>query len=627
MYRSNFHPLLPRELRIGSSDRAASPRDEDTTDTLLDSNKTSHEAPKSSSYTASRTLRLSSLVLHSALVVMHLTLLGIWASGLEHRVTVVLENQNLASFLITATTTAFATAFFVVQTLSMRRSLQIEEVLTVTHDNVAAWSGIGAAISHFWQHKVSAAHVSIIGVLSAAVYLATILGLHVTTSSLFSLGTFNSSRTFGAGTYGLPAYNGTPDQIASQNMEIYAAGSLNFLPSIMDSTTSLGLQEGTLYDVLQTTVPSGNATVNATGFNITCGYVPETPKLQFAEDDGYWETTSPNQYNIYSTQPGMISIASPLAIHSVVFYSTIPIIDSAGNVGPWVKLSPSMNTSVSSIQVFQCSLSLVNQTAVVNAQSRQIHTVEPDFKKTFSTWTAYTGPQDYGNYSADNGTTGNLFIDTWGTWYNSIPPSDFQLDYAAGSGLSGLVFASVADLYLIQKLDLPAANHNDTRNATLHDVENALSILVASMFWTCHIPPTHRAVSGGIDFSINNGTLGSDMSLDSVPNPPRLLPGNATVTEIFIEARLEVSAGLAISVVLIFLSLWLQRGSENNKDMPINGTGILHAIWLYRNHPELETLLEQVEHPTDGNLRAAGMVRTRLVGAPLRKQRSGGDSF
>jgi hypothetical protein len=42
--------------------------------------------------------------------------------------------------------------------------------------------------------------------------------------------------------------------------------------------------------------------------------------------------------------------------------------------------------------------------------------------------------------------------------------------------------------------------------------------------------------------------------------------------------------------------------------MPIDGIGLLHAIWLYRNHPELETIIEQVEHLTDNNSRAAGMV-------------------
>jgi hypothetical protein len=63
----------------------------------------------------------------------------------------------------------------------------------------------------------------------------------------------------------------------------------------------------------------------------------------------------------------------------------------------------------------------------------------------------------------------------------------------------------------------------------------------------------------------------------------------------------------------MILALASLRGQNEDNDLSLNGTGILHAIWLYRNHPELETLLEQVEHPTDENLRAAGMVKTRLV--------------
>jgi len=70
------------------------------------------------------------------------------------------------------------------------------------------------------------------------------------------------------------------------------------------------------------------------------------------------------------------------------------------------------------------------------------------------------------------------------------------------------------------------------------------------------------------------------------------------------------------------LALASLRGQNKDDDLPLEGAGILHAIWLYRNHPELETLLKQVEHPTDENLRAAGMVKTRLVGKRVRKDES-----
>lgn len=59
--------------------------------------------------TPARNLRLSSLILHSTLIVIHLTLLGIWAGELEHRLAVSLENQKIVSFVITASTTTFGT--------------------------------------------------------------------------------------------------------------------------------------------------------------------------------------------------------------------------------------------------------------------------------------------------------------------------------------------------------------------------------------------------------------------------------------------------------------------------------------------------------------------------------------
>jgi hypothetical protein len=84
----------------------------------------------------------------------------------------------------------------------------------------------------------------------------------------------------------------------------------------------------------------------------------------------------------------------------------------------------------------------------------------------------------------------------------------------------------------------------------------------------------------------------------------------------------QVSAGLAASLILTMLALASLRGQNEDDGLPLNGTGILHTIWLYRNHPELETLLEQVEHPTDENLRAAGMVKTKLLGERVRKDES-----
>lgn len=72
----------------------------------------------------------------------------------------------------------------------------------------------------------------------------------------------------------------------------------------------------------------------------------------------------------------------------------------------------------------------------------------------------------------------------------------------------------------------------------------------------------------------------------------------------------------SVTLLLLSLQFFDFRESEQDEDRcdaAISEMGMLHAIWLCRNHPELEKLLEQVVHPTDVNLRKAGMVRVRLV--------------
>ncbi|KAJ7123467.1 hypothetical protein C8R44DRAFT_783835 [Mycena epipterygia] len=507
----------------------------------------------------------------------------------------------------------------------MIRNLERDQTLTATHDNAAAWAGIGSAVFQLWNQKVVPA--SIIGISAVFLYLSNILVLHITTPALFSLETFNSSRLVGVGTEGLPAYNwlNNPlDDALGEDLETYTLGSLYFLPSVVaPNATSLGLYEGTLYDVLKVPAGTGNVTVNATGFNISCGYLADFPlpyQLHDPSDSsvGAWGT---DNFFITTTEGGIISTLAPGTVSSSIqLYSTIPIVDSDNNEGPSVQLIPPMNTSVSSVQLLQCSQSLVNQTAVVDSQSGKIipGTVFPGIEKTNSNWMprSRAGPLAW-DIPADpqNTSSGNVFLDTWGLWYSHMPSTDFPRNpRAVARGTIDML--SFADLYLIQKLNLrPANQDHPPANVTLHQLENALSILVASMFWTLgHIPPTHNAL-------LYNASSGYT-TFKPTP-PPFLLQGDATVTEILTQIRLDITAGLVASIALMLLSLpssLVRRGAKDGENIAINGTGILHAIWLYRNHPELQTLLEQVDHPTNENLRDAGLVRIKLVGEQVRKQ-------
>ncbi|KAJ7325390.1 hypothetical protein DFH08DRAFT_1085129 [Mycena albidolilacea] len=399
-FRSTSSQLHP------DSDENVPMRDRDSAESLLHSAvellKMSREAPKPRRFNSSRALQVLSLVLHLLLVGIHLALLAIWARGLEHRITFSQDNQKSVNFRITAIANTFGAIYaaalvFVTQRLWTRQSLRADQTLTATHDSAAAWTGIGSALSQLWTQRTTSG--SDIGVLSVFLYLANILVLHITTPALFSFETFNSTRPFPVATRSLPSLNSfsqvnwsDPDNISTATLNLmqsdYVKGSLYFLPSILGSNTSLGLKDGTLYDVVDINSGVGNVTVDATGFNITCGYltVINITHSQSTKDRlEYWsmDFREPYPHWLFPTQRGIIcpllSIASPIVNFNYVdFYSTTPIMDS-NNYLSEVKLNPPMNTfadPVSSVQFFWCSQSLVNQKAVVDAQTRQILAVE-----------------------------------------------------------------------------------------------------------------------------------------------------------------------------------------------------------------------------------------------------------
>ncbi|KAJ7662609.1 hypothetical protein DFH06DRAFT_355995 [Mycena polygramma] len=605
---------------------------DDYAETLIDapttSLPTSREDAEASTFMTSTRLRLISVVLHSLLVAIFLALLIISLKEAEHRVVFSLDHQKTVSFAITAITTGFGTIYlgllvYVTQTISIRRILQTDQTLTAIHDTTAAWAGIGSAVFHLWhQTRVRS---SVIGVLSVFGYLGGVLILHVATPSLFAVQTFNSSTLVPVGTYGLPSWNvNWPN---GTNVADYAAGSLYSIPTVVESNTSLGLSGGTLYDVLDDHAGVGNVSVSATGFNISCTY----PTNMTVSDDLLTasglkrrqnvvgvQLTAPwfelqgkgipkpfymkrsAQYGVISAMtdspdgPGTISRAEP---GPLLLFSTIPIIDSENTRPPMTVLNTSYSQGgdLDAVQVVHCVQRLVPQTAVVDVQSHRLIAVEPNIQKTTSTWV----PQDT---VVENISTGNTFLDGWAQWYLAMPPSTFPL-YPP---IPDLPYLSVGASYLIEKLQMhPSTSANASAhpgNVTLHDLENALSTLVASVFWTLgHVPP-----------------VANTATRDVLPSP-QLIRGSATVTQVLTLGRLDsniiaILIGLCASVfvtTLAFPSLLGRHGAKNN-DLPIDSTGILHTMWLYRNHPALRTTLQQIELPTTNGLRKAGMIRTKV---------------
>ncbi|KAJ7309951.1 hypothetical protein DFH08DRAFT_823236 [Mycena albidolilacea] len=123
--------------------------------------------------------------------------------------------------------------------------------------------------------------------------------------------------------------------------------------------------------------------------------------------------------------------------------------------------------------------------------------------------------------------------------------------------------------------------------------------------------------------------LNSSLSWSHFPGPRLELPAWKYGAEMLVpDAQLAqpgpVSVGLVASIALCLLSVryfHLRRQNSGSTKVQIDGSGLLHVVWLHRNHPELKDLLEQVEHPTDNNLHKAGMaMQTRLVARGVRKR-------
>ncbi|KAF7367591.1 hypothetical protein MSAN_00822400 [Mycena sanguinolenta] len=599
-------------------------REDSATSTETDSHSITHltsfarkrlqisKAPKKSFLKSSRTFRILSLVLHCILIGIHFALIVVWAMGLEHRLMVSQERAAIISLLVTATTTTFGAIYlallvFITQTLSMRHDLHIHQSLTATHDNAAAWAGLGSAVFCLWYQKSVPASVR--GVLLALLYLGSIAILHITLPNMFFLQTVQNLHPVVVGTRGLPF---DPHALAVTTQPCC----VQMLPAILGNVRREGLHEGSLYDVLDDNAGTGNVIVDATGFNVTCRFFPQAHRIPLLlTPDGEGRTVVLDSTDkiigaVPSTTSNIISTFQPFINDSfgrwdynipdsVFIYATVPVVDSSGASAPWLDFPQPA-------QVFRCFQSLVKQTAVIDAKSREVLEITPKILKTSSTWSPFEP-------GLDILTSGNFLIDRWGCWYSSAPASEFRLARSTAPPFQYGHYLSVADLYLIQKFNLAAAEVSERpSDITLHDLENVLSTIVATMFWTMgHVLPAH-----GFETDVM-----AQLVLLQPPVHTSLLKGNATVSEIVTETHLTLNVvavviGLTVTIVLGLVSLRYSffHIPRDRKDLIIDGTGILHTIWLYRNQPKLQTILKQAGTPTNNNLREAGMVNTTFGG-------------
>ncbi|KAJ7192328.1 hypothetical protein GGX14DRAFT_595889 [Mycena pura] len=512
----------------------------------------------------------------------------------EHSVIFSLDKQQSVSLICKIATTAFGTIFYAMliyltQRLATGNTIHKYSLLTTIHDESLAWTGTGSAFLTLYEQIKSPGPC--LEIFTICLYLGTISGLHVTTSALISVESFNLSVPTNVQTRSIPEWSDTVDNSTLK----YIAGNGAILPWIngLDDSRKLGLSNGSLYDVLEQAYPgSGLTEVSALGFNVTCGYIPDIA-VQMIEVASDPETVFYVVINVSSLTerfnlkqlgipgPNFLFIASisetfpahtsgTLPADSIVLYTPNPVYDSNDASGSPVIQTPYANVT---LQFLECSNTPVRQMGQVNASTRLLDpsSLYPTIHKHTSAWRAYqnmskAGVQDQtsllgGNFSSRRSLTQQLGLNT------NVVPGELATAVTTAQGIY------------------------------LHDIENALSNLVASIFW-----------AGG---NVHLSPLAIQSQFGSV-NLPNVSAGNATVQQVVSAARLNislpaVSIGLAGSILLLVLIGWISIGT-NNSNPPLARLGLLQIIRIFEHHPELHEILEQVDDPTDDNLRSAGMV-------------------
>ncbi|KAJ6557620.1 hypothetical protein B0H19DRAFT_1070260 [Mycena capillaripes] len=506
-------------------------------------------------------IRIIVLLMHLLLIVGHACLLVLAVARKEHSAVFSINHQQAASFWCTVAAQAVGTTYYSLlvystQNAGMSRAIGKYSILTAIHDEVSAWGGIGSASSTAFKQLTLP--VSIAGIVSIWLYLVSISILNVTTPALFSVEAFNLPILFPTKTHSTPQWNKSQHDAAVDFM-FYNGGEFLKWLGHLDEDKTLGLYNGSLYDVLISAYRGGTAQVAAVGFNITCGY-PENHTISHSL------LPSVPVFNY------IMMIGELPQTDSITLYTPNPVLDSEGSIGPRVA---ALNTS---LQLIQCSKLLVLQNAQVQLDSRAIigASLNPSIYKSYSKWQSYNSLPRFTNGPTFSG-------DEYG--------SEISLNVADG-------FLAPGDLYLMDQLDIIPTTKATTNLTSsiqplyLHNIENALSKLVASAFW----------ISG------------------HVPDPSDLYQlatlkeGTATVQQLIPAARLNCSIGLGASILLLFLAIKFSMGSGHT-NVSLSSLGFLQNIWVLEHHPELSEILEQVVDPADCNLRSAGLVKVRLLDA------------
>ncbi|KAF7375766.1 hypothetical protein MSAN_00466200 [Mycena sanguinolenta] len=570
------------------------------------------------------------IILHIVLVLLHAILLWMWVAKKDHQIVFQLGDEGTVSVWYKVLSTAIGTSYYSIllyttQTQAISHAINTHQSLTSIHDRVLSWSGLGSSVATLRQQLAIPASVS--AVLAIFGYLTLISVLHITTPALVSVETFNLTVPSQVAIEGLPQL---PDSDHETTIS-YLQNDAEFMGylSTLDISQTIGLFNGTLYDTLTDVYPGSSLiNVSAMGFEVTCGYLPGVVALEGHNNISFgqfgWIEAAITGLDVVTTRAmdsgqmlasGQMlgSLPDPGLSDSIVVYTTNEVLDSSGNSGFPVDLPQVAGTDVNALQFLQCRRYLVNQSAQVDPSSRTIvpTTLTPVIYQTEANWLSFEDLP-----ASTNSGSSLINSSSWAAILPGLRGSGFWI---------GPLYPTWGDAFLMEELELRPDMGNgilaSNRTLYLHEIENALSKLISSVFWMAgHIRPPPLTMKYGFanaSLSFANSLL-VPMSLN-LQKPPLLEQQNITLSYTMPAGRLDlnplaVSIGLGASLMLLALAITVYGTSDiRTPPSSLKSMGVLQTIWVFRHHPELSEILDDMEDPTDHGLRAAGMVKVRLL--------------
>ncbi|KAG2342610.1 hypothetical protein BDR05DRAFT_963797 [Suillus weaverae] len=520
-------------------------------------------------------------VLHGMLVMIHIVLIMSYISRWEHHVTLSFTptNTDFWPVVLSASLQAFYTLYtavlvFLTQRLAISRALIRRLKLTAIHDISGAWAGLGSALSSVW--KQTGIPASLWATTAVTTYLVCISVLHVTSSTLLQFQTFNFSMTTHVSTTlgwlsvsGTDAVVWTPPNWGAITTSLLV---INQFPGLV----SAGISNNTVYDTPQTSSVVGHATVNATTIASNCGLLPNvtysrnnsTASAPLGNGDTVFMPTSlPWTDQIQVLHPEFVAL-DPSGPDVLLMVSTLLEIEPSVQKEVAVPMIWESRLSNQSIEVYfiQCSLSNSNTTVVIDTQTSTLQNPLP----TSTDWSVYIGA-----LLTASGGSGYQFRDLSGFAGSEPSIVDEYIMSLVGLNLTAQYIQSAAH-----------PNKPPVSNFTLSKdkLEAAIAQTVAQLTWMAG----RMGYNGGIQ-----------------PGE-----GMALVDEEVIALRLNLMFATSASVIMLGLALHMTGAfyASHDSQAPISDAGALQLLWLGHHSASVHEALQDVDDPTEDNLRRAGMI-------------------